>query len=125
MEPPKTGSPDRLSKSAISTDTGSCAFGGVNPAAPPLYFLEPVGRSVYNGLQVKWTENVKQPMRGIRGLNLQVSYALSRFENSGGGANPGSSITAVRGDQDFIIPACECAGRFLFDPRLHVGWNAK
>src|SRR5207248_5828139 len=28
-----------------------CAFGGINPAAPPLNFLEPVGRSVYNGLQ--------------------------------------------------------------------------
>jgi carboxypeptidase family protein len=86
-----------------------CAFGGLNPAAPPLGFLEPIGRSVYNGLQVKWTENVKRPFRGVRGLNFQVSYALSRFENSGGGANAGSSITAGRSDQDFIIPALDNA----------------
>jgi hypothetical protein len=84
-----------------------CAFGGINPSAPPLGFLEPIGRSVYNGLQVKWTENVKQPFRGVRGLNFQVSYALSRFENSGGGENPDSSVTAGRSDQDFIIPALD------------------
>jgi len=84
-----------------------CAFGGINPFAPPLGFLEPIGRSVYNGLQVKWTENVKQPFRGVRGLNFQVSYALSRFENSGGGENPDSSVTAGRSDQDFIIPALD------------------
>jgi hypothetical protein len=86
-----------------------CAFGGINPAAPPLGFLEPIGRSVYNGLQLKWTENVNHPMRGMRALNFQVSYALSRFENSGGGENAGSSVTAGRSDQDFIIPALDNA----------------
>jgi Carboxypeptidase regulatory-like domain len=85
----------------------ACAFGGINPVAPPLGFLEPIGRSVYNGLQMKLTENVKQPMRGIRGLNLQVSYALSRFENSGGGVNADSQVTAASGDQDFVIPALD------------------
>src|SRR5208283_878818 len=61
-----------------------CAFGGINPNAPPLPLLEPIGRSVYNGLQTKLVENVKKPVRGVRGLNLQGSYSLSRFENSGG-----------------------------------------
>ena len=77
----------------------NCAFPGINPNAPPLPFLKSVGRSVYNGLQAKLIENVKQPFRGIRALNFQVSYSLSRFENTGGGAadNPAAS------DQDFII----------------------
>ena len=56
-----------------------CAFGGRNPAAPPLTFLSPVGRSVYNGLQMKWIDNVKAPFRGSKDMNFQVSYALSQL----------------------------------------------
>jgi hypothetical protein len=80
-----------------------CAFGGINPNAPPLPFLESVGRSVYDGLQAKLTQNVKEPLRGIHSLNFQVAYSLSRFENTGGGAadSPGAS------DQDFIISALD------------------
>jgi len=80
-----------------------CAFGGKNPNAPPLPFLKPVGRSVYNGLQTKLVENVKQPFRGIRALNFQLSYSLSRFENTGGG----SADSPAASDQDFIITALD------------------
>ena len=76
-----------------------CAFPGINPNAPPLLFLKPIGRSVYNGLQTKLTQNVEHPFRGVRTLNFQVSYALSRFENSGG-ASPAISINS---DQDFGV----------------------
>jgi Carboxypeptidase regulatory-like domain len=82
-----------------------CAFGGINPNAPPLPFLEPIGRSVYNGLQAKLNENVKQPFRGIRTLNFQVAYSLSRFENTGGG----SADSPAASDQDFIISALDNA----------------
>jgi hypothetical protein len=83
--------------------TYGCAFPGINPNAPPLPFLKSVGRSVYNGLQAKLIENVKQPFRGVRTLNFQLSYSLSRFDNTGGGAadNPAAS------DQDFIINALD------------------
>ena len=84
-----------------------CAFGGINPAAPPMGFLQPIGRSVYNGLQLKWTDNVKQPFRGVRGLNFQVSYALSRFDNSGGAPGTDRAVTAGTSDQDFIIGALD------------------
>ncbi len=89
-----------------------CAFGGINPNAPPLPFLQSIGRSVYNGLQTKLNENVKHPFRGVNGLNFQISYSLSRFENSGGAAatNPGAS------DQDFIINAADNA-----DPNRYFG----
>jgi hypothetical protein len=62
----------------------SCAFPGINPNAPPLPFFEPVGRSVYNGLQTKLIGNLQRPFPGVHALNFQVSYALSRFENDGG-----------------------------------------
>jgi hypothetical protein len=86
-----------------------CAFGGINPNAPPLPFLSPVGRSVYNGLDVKWTENVNDPFRGVKALNFQVSYSLSRFDNTGGAVNPDATVTAVANDQDFIVPALDNA----------------
>jgi hypothetical protein len=87
----------------------TCAFAGINPNAPPIGFLSPVGRSVYSGAQFKWTENVSQPFRGVAGLNFQASYAFSHFDNSGGGVNPGSNVTAGSNDQDFIVPALDAA----------------
>jgi hypothetical protein len=86
-----------------------CAFGGINPNAPPLGFLSPVGRSVYNGLQMKLAENVKDPFRGATALNFQIAYALSRFSNTGGGVGADATVTAASGDQDFIVPALDNA----------------
>lgn len=80
-----------------------CAFSGINRSAPPLPFLESVGRSVYNGLQTKLTYSMEHPWRAVRGMNLQVSYALSRFGNSGGSGGFGSSGGAgslISADQD-------------------------
>jgi len=48
-----------------------CVFPGINPNAPPLSFLKPIGRSVYNGLQVKLTQNLERPFRSMSALNLQ------------------------------------------------------
>jgi hypothetical protein len=84
-----------------------CAFGGINPKAPPLNFLSPVGRSTYDGLQMKWTDNVKDPFKGATGLNFTVSYSLSRFGNTGGGVGADSTVTAASGDQDFIVPSLD------------------
>jgi hypothetical protein len=86
-----------------------CAFGGINPGAPPLGFLSPVGRSEYDGLDMKWVENVNNPMRGFKAVNFQVAYSLSRFNNTGGGVASDSPVTASSGDQDFIIPALDNA----------------
>jgi Carboxypeptidase regulatory-like domain len=80
-----------------------CAFGGINPNAPPLPFLKPIGRSVYNGMQAKLVENVNQPVHGVHALNFQASYSLSRFENTGGG----SADSPAASDQDFIIGALD------------------
>jgi hypothetical protein len=100
-----------------------CAFPGTNPNAPPLPFLEAIGRSVYNGLQTKLTGSVRSPFRGARALNFQISYALSRFENTGGtlGNGPTSPLAS---DQDFGVGALDnakpnrCFGPSILD-RTH------
>ena len=84
-----------------------CAYGGINPQAPPLGLLSSIGRSVYNGLQTKLAANLNRPFRGAKALNFQVSYALSRFENTGGATSPDGSVTPVKADQDYIIPALD------------------
>ena len=76
-----------------------CAFSGINPNGPPLVFAKAIGRSVYTGLQTKLTEKVQHPFAGVQALNLQVSYAISRFENTGGS----SPVNALASDQDFGI----------------------
>jgi hypothetical protein len=44
--------------------------------------LFPIGRSVYNGLQMTLKQDVSNPFHGIKHMNLQVSYALSRYVSS-------------------------------------------
>ena len=100
-------SADMGGSSCLAAVGHPCAFGGINPLAPPLTFLSPVGRSVYNGLQAKWIDNVKAPFRGAKDLNFQISYALSNFNNSGGGVGAGAVVTAAATDQDFIVPALD------------------
>ncbi len=65
------------------------AFPGINPNLGENQMLFPIGRSAYNALQVSLRQNLRNPFRGVRSMNLQVSYALSRFRSQ---AN----------DQDFI-----------------------
>jgi hypothetical protein len=79
-----------------------CAFGGQNPNIGATPFLFPGGRSVYDAMDIKWVDNVNHPFTGVKYLNFQATYTLSRFTNSGGinalfpGGTPGTS------DQDFI-----------------------
>lgn len=98
-------SADQGGNSCMAALGYNCAFGGANPSAPPLNFLSPVGRSTYDGLQMKWTDNVKAPFRGATGLNFTASYSLSSFQNTGGGVRADANVTAASGDQDFIVPA--------------------
>jgi hypothetical protein len=85
-----------------------CAFPGINPKVPPIGFAKPIGRSVYNGLQAKFVENVQHPFAWTRTLNLEISYALSRFENSGGSLGNGAT-SALASDQDFGTGALDNA----------------
>jgi hypothetical protein len=93
-----------------------CAFGGVNSMQNTAFFLKPVGRSVYNALQMKLTDNVNKPFRGVKALNFQAAYSLSRFSNTGGAQLTG---TSADNDQDFVLQAADYnkPGRY-FGPAL-------
>ncbi len=67
----------------LTADTGA-AFGGINPNVGSMFMNYPMGRSVYNGLQSEYRQRVKNPFRGLSGLDLQVNYTLSRFVSNGG-----------------------------------------
>ncbi|HEX5481052.1 MAG TPA: carboxypeptidase regulatory-like domain-containing protein [Terriglobia bacterium] len=71
-----------------------CAFPGINPHVGTNQMLFPIGRAVYNALQVSLRQNIQQPFRGLRGLSLEASYSLSRFNG-------------MATDQDFITNATD------------------
>jgi hypothetical protein len=79
----------------------ACAFGGINPLIGGAPFLEPVGRSVYNAMAVKWVDNVRNPFKGVHYLNFQVAYALSRFQNTGSSDANDPAGAPSANDQDF------------------------
>jgi hypothetical protein len=80
-----------------------CAFPGINSNAPELLEMEPIGRSVYNGLDVKLRQNIDTHWAAIKHINLQAAYSLSRFVNPGG-SNPSAP---GNNDQDFVIQAVD------------------
>jgi hypothetical protein len=85
-----------------------CAFSGINPKAPEIPLQYPIGRSAYNALHVKLTGDVKTPLPGIRHINFQTSYSLSRFVNAGG-TNPTYPGYYGANDQDFVNNAIDNA----------------
>jgi hypothetical protein len=84
-----------------------CAFTGVNPAVGPAIFLYPIGRSVYNAMDVKLVDNVKTPFRGVKYLNFQFAYSLSRFTNCGAALSTSAGTSPAAADQDFVNPTID------------------
>jgi len=120
-----TSVPGELGGLASDTDFGqacidalgvNCAFGGRNTSQANSNFLLPIGRSVYNALQMKLVQNVEKPFRGIKAMNFQVAYSLSRFDNTGGSQVTG---TPADNDQDFVLGTADNnnPGRY-FGPSL-------
>jgi Carboxypeptidase regulatory-like domain len=84
-----------------------CAFTGINPDLGPAVFLFPIGRSVYNALDVKLVDNVKTPFRGVKYLNFQFAYSLSRFTNCGAALSTSAGTSPAAADQDFVNPTVD------------------
>jgi hypothetical protein len=85
-----------------------CAFGGINPNYGQMLEMEPISRSVFNALQMKLSQNVANPIRGVKSSNFQVSYQLSRFINPlafQGNYAPSNPTSA--NDQDFVLQAAD------------------
>jgi hypothetical protein len=62
---------------------------------------------VYNALDVKLVENVKNPVKGIKYLNYQFAYALSRFTNCGAALSTSVGTSPAAADQDYINPSVD------------------
>jgi len=77
----------------------TCAFQSQNPSVGPFGLYHSGGRSVYNGLDLKFTNNVRHPFTGVKYLNFQATYTLSRYVNAGSTAS-GTNIAG--GDADFL-----------------------
>jgi hypothetical protein len=64
---------------------GACpnaTFGGVNNGATDgNQMLFPIGRSVFDALQLSLKQDVHNPVKGIQYMNMQLSYQLSRYDS--------------------------------------------
>lgn len=57
----------------------NAAFPGINANLGANQMLFPSGRSVYNGLQLKFTNNVPHPGKYVKNLSLQIAYSFSKY----------------------------------------------
>jgi hypothetical protein len=55
------------------------AFPGINQNLGTNQMLSPIGRSVYNALQLSMKQNLHNPFKHVRNLDLQVSYSWSKY----------------------------------------------
>ena len=65
------------------------AFPGINPNLGANQMLFPIGRSVYNALQLSAKQHLRSPFKDVRGLDVQFSYSYSKY-------------VATASDSDFI-----------------------
>jgi hypothetical protein len=68
--------------SVIAPCSANPAFGGINPQLGVNQMLFSGGRTTYNALQTSLRANVSNPFRGVKSLNWQLSYALSRSDGT-------------------------------------------
>lgn len=71
------------SEYGLTPDTGA-AFPGMNPLWGNMQVAYPVGRSVYNGLQMNYRQQIRSSIPGIGSASIEASYAFSRFVSTGG-----------------------------------------
>jgi hypothetical protein len=81
------------------------AFPGVKSNLGQNEMLFPIGQSTYNGLDVSLKQQMKNPMPGVHGLNLQVSYSLSRLDSMVMDQDFGGSVTDFDNYNHYIGPS--------------------
>jgi len=72
----------------------TAAFPGINRNLGANQMLSPIGRSVYNALQLSMKQDLQNPFKHVRNMNLQVSYSWSKY-------------VASAADNDFITIATD------------------
>ncbi|MBV8894494.1 MAG: TonB-dependent receptor [Acidobacteria bacterium] len=72
----------------------AAAFPGIHPNLGANQMLFPIGRTVYNGLQLSLKQAIQNPTKGVKELNFEVSYSFSKY-------------VATATDSDFITIATD------------------
>jgi hypothetical protein len=57
----------------------TAAFPGINQNLGANQMLSPIGRSVYNALQLSLKQNLQNPFKHVKAMDLQVSYSWSKY----------------------------------------------
>jgi hypothetical protein len=57
----------------------TAAFPGINPKLGANQMLSPIGRALYNGLQLSLKQNLQNPFTHVKAMNVQVSYSWSKY----------------------------------------------
>ena len=57
----------------------AAAFPGANDNLGANQMLFPIGRAVYNGLQLSLKQNLQNPFKRVRAMDLQVAYSWSKY----------------------------------------------
>src|SRR5271157_119773 len=100
----------------------NCAFPGVNPNVGQNYMLQPIGHSIYNGLDVSLKQRVSKPMPGVKAANLQVSYSLSRINSMVTDQDFGGAVVDWDNYNHFIGPnALDRTNQFSFGGVADLG----
>ena len=68
------------------------------PECRQAIFLYPIGRYLYNAMDVKLVDNVKNPFPGVKYLNFQFAYSLSRFTNCGAALTTSAGTSPAAAD---------------------------
>ncbi len=97
-----TGGPNATGNSPVGQ--GVLAFPGKNPDFGQVLLLEPVGRSVYNGLDIVLRSDLKSPVSFVHRLNAQISYSLSRYNAQASDGDFVNSALDFNNPSKFIGP---------------------
>ncbi|HET7207003.1 MAG TPA: TonB-dependent receptor [Terriglobales bacterium] len=94
------GSPANGLLTTIAPPGSGFAFAGRDPNLGQIMISNGIGRSVYNALQVRVKQDVKNPFPGTRMLSWQVGYNLSRFNST----EPDQDVVFAQNAHDNLNP---------------------
>jgi hypothetical protein len=100
------------------------AFPGINNAVGANQMLFPAGRSVYNGLQTSLRQSVHNPVRGLKLLDLTVSYAFSKYVSTARDTDFGSYANDYNNPTGQIGPnGLDRTHQISFGGTADLPWN--
>lgn len=82
----------------------AAAFPGINSNLGANQMLFPAGRSVYNGVQLKLTDNIAHLGRRVKNASLQAAYSFSRYVSTSTDSDFINNATDNNNPDAFIGP---------------------